>query len=54
MTLEATTNAIEDQLNDSISSKLSPGASYITAHRSVSLFPQGVQCIQTSDGNTSY
>ena len=41
MSLEATTNAIEDHLIDSISFKLAPGASYVTDRRSVSFFPQG-------------
>ena len=41
MSLEATTNAIEDHLIDSISFKLAPGASYVTDKRSVSFFPQG-------------
>ena len=36
MSLEATTNAIEDHLIDSISFKLAPGASYVTDRRSVS------------------
>ena len=38
MSLEATTNAIEDHLIDSISFKLAPGASYVTDRRSVSFF----------------
>ena len=41
MSLEATTNAIEDYLIDSISFKLQPGASYVTDRRSVSYFPSG-------------
>ena len=41
MSLEATTNAIEDHLIDAISFKLAPGASYVTDRRSVSFFPQG-------------
>ena len=36
MSLEATTNAIEDHLIDSISFKLAPGASYVNDRRSVS------------------
>ncbi len=41
MSLEATTNAIEDYLIDSISFKLQPGASYVTDRRSVTFHPQG-------------
>ena len=41
MSLEATTNAIEDYLIDSISFKLQPGASYVTDRRSVTSHPQG-------------
>ena len=41
MSLEATTNAIEDHLIDSISFELAPGASYVTDRRSVSFFPSG-------------
>ena len=41
MSLEATTNAIEDFLIDSISFKLQPGASYVTDRRSVTFHPQG-------------
>ena len=41
MSLEATTNAIEDHLIDSLSFRLQPGASYVTNRRSVSFFPQG-------------
>ena len=41
MSLEATTNAIEDYLSDSISFKLQPGASYVTDRRSVTFHPQG-------------
>ena len=40
MSLEATTNAIEDHLIDSLSFRLQPGASYVTNRRSVSFFPQ--------------
>ena len=40
MSLEATTNAIEDHLIDAISFKLAPGASYVTGHRSVSFPPK--------------
>ena len=36
MSLEATTNAIEDHLIDSLSFRLQPGASYVTNRRSVS------------------
>ena len=43
MSLEATTNAIEDHLIDAISFKLAPGASYVTDRRSVSFFPAGVK-----------
>ena len=42
MTLEATTNAIEDHLIDSISIKLAPGASYVTDRRSVSFSLRGL------------
>ena len=38
MSLESTTNAIEDHLIDSISFKLQPGASYVTDRRSASFF----------------
>ena len=41
MSLEATTNAIEDHLIDSISFKLAPGTSYVTDRRSVSFFRRG-------------
>ena len=41
MSLEATTNSIEDYLIDSISFKLQPGASYVTDRRSVTFHPQG-------------
>ena len=41
MSLEATTNAIEDYLIDSISFKLQPGASYVTDRRSVTFHPSG-------------
>ena len=41
MSLEATTNAIEDHLIDALSFRLPPGASYVTNRRSVSFFPQG-------------
>ena len=41
MSLEATTNAIEDHLIDAISFKLAPGASYVTDRRSVSFFRRG-------------
>ena len=41
MSLEATTNAIEDYLIDSISFKLQPGAAYVTDRRSVTFHPQG-------------
>ena len=40
MSLEATTNAIEDHLTDAISFKLAPGASYVTDRRSVSFSPK--------------
>ena len=40
MSLEATTNAIEDHLIDAISFKLAPGASYVTDRRSVSFSPK--------------
>ena len=45
MSLEATTNAIEDHLIDSISFKLAPGASYVTDRRSVSFFRKGLTSI---------
>ena len=41
MSLEATTNGIEDYLTDSISFKLQPGASYVTDRRSVTFHPSG-------------
>ena len=41
MSLEATTNAIEDHLIDAISFKLAPGASYVTDRRSVSFSRRG-------------
>ena len=41
MSLESTTNAIEDHLIDALSFRLQPGASYVTNRRSVSFFPQG-------------
>ena len=54
MSLEATTNAIEDHLIDAISFKLAPGASYVTDRRSVSFFPHGVKHLQTTNRNQSY
>ena len=50
MSLEATTNAIEDHLIDSISFKLQPGASYVTDRRSVSFFPQGSNIYKPQTG----
>ena len=50
MSLEATTNAIEDHLIDSISFKLAPGASYVTDRRSVSFFPQGSNIYKPQTG----
>ena len=50
MSLEATTNAIEDHLIDSISFKLAPGASYVTDRRSVSFFPQGSNIYKPQSG----
>ena len=50
MSLEATTNAIEDHLIDSISFKLAPGASYVTDRRSVSFFPQGSNIYKPEQG----
>ena len=40
MSLEATTNAIEDHLIDALSFRLQPGASYVTNRRSVSFPPK--------------
>ena len=42
MSLEATTNAIEDHLIDALSFRLQPGASYVTNRRSVSFFHKGL------------
>jgi hypothetical protein len=50
MSLESTTNAIEDHLIDSISFKLAPGASYVTDRRSVSFFPQGSNIYKPQTG----
>ena len=50
MSLEATTNAIEDHLIDAISFKLAPGASYVTDRRSVSFFPQGSNIYKPQTG----
>ena len=50
MSLEATTNAIEDHLIDSISFKLAPGASYVNDRRSVSFFPQGSNIYKPQTG----
>ena len=50
MSLEATTNAIEDHLIDSISFKLAPGASYVTDRRSVSFVPQGSNIYKPQSG----
>ena len=50
MSLEATTNAIEDHLIDAISFKLPPGASYVTDRRSVSFFPQGSNIYKPQTG----
>ena len=40
--MEAHEQSVEDNLIDSLSFKLRPGASYVTDRRSVSFFPQGV------------
>ena len=40
-TTEAHAQSVEDNLIDSLSFQLRPGASYITDRRSVSFFPQG-------------
>ena len=50
MSLEATTNAIEDHLIDSISFKLAPGASYVTDRRSVSFIPLGSNIYKPQSG----
>ena len=50
MSLESTTNAIEDHLIDSISFKLQPGAAYVTDRRSVSFFPQGSNIYKPETG----
>ena len=50
MSLETTTNAIEDHLTDSTSFKLAPGASYVTDRRSVSFFPQGSNIYKPETG----
>lgn len=50
MSLESTTNAIEDHLIDSISFKLAPSASYVTDRRSVSFFPQGSNIYKPQTG----
>ena len=39
--MEGHTQSVEDNLIESLSFKLRPGASYITDRRSVSFFPQG-------------
>ena len=53
MSLEATTNAIEDYLIDSISFKLQPGASYVTDRRSVTFHPQGSNIYKPVHGDQS-
>ena len=40
-TMESHAQSVEDNLIDSLSFKLRPGASYVTDRRSVSFFPQG-------------
>ena len=40
-TMEAHAQSVEDNLIDSLSFKLRPGASYVTDRRSVTYFPQG-------------
>ena len=39
--MEAHAQSVEDNLIDSLSFKLRPGASYVTDRRSVTYFPQG-------------
>ena len=39
--MESHAQSVEDNLNDSLSFKLKPGASYVTDRRSVSFFTQG-------------
>ena len=39
--MEAHAQSVEDNLIDSLSFKLRPGASYVTDRKSVSYFPQG-------------
>ena len=39
--MESHAQSVEDNLIDSLSFKLRPGASYVTDRRSVSFFPQG-------------
>ena len=51
MSLEATTNANEDHLIDSISFKLAPGASYVTDRRSVSFFHKGSKIYKPQSGS---
>ena len=40
-TMEAHAQSVEDNLIDSLSFELRPGASYVTDRRSVTYFPQG-------------
>ena len=39
--MESHAQSVEDNLIDSLSFKLKPGASYVTDRKSVSFFPQG-------------
>ena len=39
--MEMYSSSVEDQLIDGLSFKLSPGSSYITDRRSVTMYPQG-------------
>ena len=48
--MEVCSSSVEDQLIDGLSYKLSPGASYITERKSVSLFPSGRNIYTTASG----
>lgn len=48
--VEAAANGITDKLVDSLSFKLSPGASYVTDRRSVTFHPQGSNIYESANG----
>ena len=48
--VESAANGISDKLVDSLSFKLSPGASYVTDRRSVTFHPQGSNIYESANG----